>query len=408
MRKILAAVAAFVAVGHAGAGQDAWTSVPSPAGGAAGIVNVLAAHPSNAATRYAATQTGVYVSRNAGLSWQRSVAGIVPTPAGYTIVNDMAVTTAGIYVTTNYLQKSTDDGNTWSRTGWVSENPQALVLAVDPKNPNTVYAGSNQGVYKSGDGGATWRYLAGNSPVYALGLDPSNPQIVFRAVASGLYRTTDGGLSWSQVSTQLTSVRTIVVDPNSSAIVYAGTNGSGVYKSSDGGSSWKPMNVCIPQGRCAPLDLNNTWVRSIVFDRSSSAIVYLGTGSGLYKSVDGGAQWTQANNGPRGVTTMMLDPQQPDTIVAADGGNLYSYTFGAASDADRIFDWAEAVYGQFFAPAGAVTQSIAGYQARYYSATGTYLGTLDGNVYVYGAIFGGLLFVGTTAELLPLAAAAGF
>ncbi|NRF71845.1 hypothetical protein HLB44_33150 [Aquincola sp. S2] len=408
MRGLLAGLAALFAALPAWAGIDAWTSVPGPGGSNGAIVNVLAASPTNASTRYAATQSGFYVSRDSGQSWQLSNSGIVPTPAGYFIVSDLAVTASTLYIAPTFLQKSSDGASSWARTGWVSENPQALVLAVDAKSPNTVYAGANQGVFKSSDGGATWKYLAGNSPVYALAIDPGNPQVLFRGVASGIYRTSDGGSSWSQVSTQLTSAKTIVVDPKNSMNVYVGTNGAGVWKSTDGGTTFKAINRCIPQGRCAPLTMDGSWVRSIVVDTGNPSIVYLGAMEGLYKSTDGGANWSQANNGPIGVTTMMLDPVNRDTIIANYAGRLYSYTFGAPSDWDRIFNWAEVAYPQFFGPAGAQTQAVAGYQARYYSATKTYLGALNGNVYVYGEVFGGMLFVGTTADLLPLAAAAGY
>lgn len=402
MRAFFSGLAALCAALPAWAGIDAWTSLPSPPGNP--IVAALGRHPTNASMHYAATQDGMFVSPNGGLSWAASNSGIAKTPAGYVGVNDMAITSAGIYITPYFLQKSNDSGTTWARTGWVTENPQALVLAVDPKSPSTVYAGANRGVYKSSDGGATWKYLAGNLQVYALAVDPGNPSVVFRAVETGIYRSSDAGLSWSQVSAQLTSVKTIVVDPNNSAIVYAGTNASGVYKSTDGGSSWKPINHCIPQDRCSPTTMNDIWVTSIIVD---SGTVYLGSSSGLYKSVDGGANWSQANNGPIGVTTMMRDPGKADTIIAAYGGKLYSYTFGTPSDSDRIFNWAQATYPQYFAPA-AQTQAMSGYQARYYSATQTYLGTQNGNVYVYGAMFGGMMFVGTTAQLLPTVSAAGY
>jgi len=405
---IVGLAACLAAVLPAAAGVGAWTALPSPSANGSALIYSIAGHPTNPSLRYAGTQAGMYVSYDGGQSWLARNSGIAPTPAGYLSINDLAVTASTIYIAPHFLQKSLDGGSSWQRTGWVSENPQALVLAVDPGNPAVVYAGSNQGVYKSSDSAATWKYLAGNSPVYALAIDPQNPAVLFRSVASGIYRTTDAGLSWTQVSSKLTSVKTIVVDPRNSMTVFAGTSGSGVYKSSDGGNTWTAFNRCLPQGRCAPLSLDSSWVRSIVFDPGNPAIVYLGAGEGLYKSVNGGASWTQANNGPIGITAMMLDPTRADTVIGAYSGKLYSYTFPALSDAERIFNWAEATYPQFFAPSGAPTQSVAGYLARYYSTTGNYLGSLDGSVYVYGAVFGGLALVGTTDVLLPLAIAAGY
>lgn len=401
MRALIAACAACFALAPAWAGVGAWTLLPSPAG--SGAINVIAADPNNAAVRYAATQGGMYVSHNGGASWLASSTGIAKTPAGYLSVSDLAVAGGMLYITPYYLQKSTDGGSTWQRTGWVTENPQALVLAVDLRAAGTVYAGSNRGVYKSSDAGATWTYLAGNLPVYALAVDPGNPSVLLRAVSSGIYRSVDSGVNWTQVNSQL-SVRTFTFDPGNPRTVYAGTTGAGVWKSSDGGVSWSAINRCVPQGRCAPTTLDGEFVRRIIVAGST---VYLGSLNGLYKSVDGGASWTQANNGPIGVDTMMLDPLNRDTVIGAYGDKLYSYTYPGANDWDRIFDWAEASFPQFF-PGHAATQAVSGYQARYYAATNTYLGALDGRVYVYGPAFGGLLYAGTTAELLALAAAAGY
>ena len=395
-----AILAAGLTAWTAHAGVGAWTSLPGP-GNAAGIVNVIAGHPTDATRRYLATQGGMYVSHDAGGTWQLSNSGIAPTPAGYYGVTDMAVTASLVYITPWFLQKSTNRGSAWVRTGWVTENPQALVLAVDPRNETTVYAGANQGVYKSSDAGATWKYLAGNSPVSALAVDPGNPSVLFRGVSSGIYRTQDGGLTWTQVNSQL-SVHTFAFGSADSQTIYAGTNGSGVWKSTDGGSTWKASNRCTAP--CSPTTLDNLFVTRIIV---AGGTVYLGSSNGLYKSVDGGANWTQANNGPIGVTSMMLDPLKADTIIASYGNKLYTYTFPGAADWDRIFNWAEATYPQFF-PGHVTTQAIAPYQARYYAGTNTYLGALDGKLYVYGPAFGGLLYAGTTAQLLPLAAAAGY
>jgi len=243
-----------------------------------------------------------------------------------------------------------------------------------------------------------------------VAVDPNNPNTVFRSVETGIFRSLDGGLNWSQVSSTLTSVKRIVVDPNNGMTVYVGTNASGVYKSVDGGSTFSAINSCLPN-RCVPPNLNTAWVNSIIVEQGKPAVVYLGATEGLYKSTDGGANWSQANMGALGITTMMLDPLNPDTLIAAWGNKLYSYTFATevASDWERLFNWAQATYPQYFYPPCAnCTQSIEGLRARYYAGTANYVWTIGNEVYVYGAAFGGLLRVGLLSEFMPAVIAAGF
>lgn len=408
MRQTLLGIAAIFAAWPAWAGVGAWTELPSPSG--SDTIRVLGRHPTNASIRYVAAQGGMFVSSDAGQSWARRISGIVPTPAGYYSVNDLAISGGSLYITPHYLQKSIDGGTNWQRTGWETENPQALVLAATPADPSTVYAGSNRGIYKSTDGGASWRWLHGSLPVYAVAVDPNNSNTVFRAVETGIFRSLDGGLNWNQVSTTLTSVKRIVVDPNNAMNVYVGTNGSGVYKSTDGGATYNAINRCLPN-KCVPPTLNTAWVNSIIVEQGNAPVVYLGATEGLYKSTDGGANWSQANMGPLGITTMMLDPVNRDTVIAAWGNKLYSYSFPAdvASDWERLFNWAQATYPQYFSPpCSSCTQSIEGLRGRYYAGTGNYVWTIGGEVYVYGAAFGGVLRVGLLSEFMPLVIAAGF
>lgn len=339
MRKyiyILGLVALF-AVAPVWAGMGSWSSMASPAlKGSNVIVYKLARHPTNALVRYAATQNGMYKSTDGGASWQAANTGITPSPAGYVGVNDMAIdpqNPQNIYIAPYYLQKSVDGGNAWSRTGWVTENPQAYMLAIDPKTPTTLYAGSNHGIYKSTDGASTWKYMTGTKVAYALAIDPNNPAVLYEAVSSGLFKSSDGGASLSPINSNLTSVKTIAVDPRNSANIYVGTFGSGVYKSSDGGTTWNAANQCYPVNGNAT-SLNNATVEVFVFDAADSSIIYLGAGDGIYKSVDGGAHWTQANNGPmNGASTLMLDPSDPATVIAGNNYGIFSYTFPTTATA---------------------------------------------------------------------------
>ncbi|MFA7242579.1 MAG: sialidase family protein [Sulfuricellaceae bacterium] len=340
MRKYILGSAILFAVAPAWAGMGAWSALTSPTQkGGNVIVYKLARHPTNPLIRYAATQNGMYKSTDGGASWQTANTGITPSPAGYVGVNDMAIdpqNPQNIYIAPYYLQKSVDGGNTWSRTGWVTENPQAYMLAIDPKTPGTLYAGSNHGIYKSTDGAATWKYMTGTKVAYALTIDPNNPSVLYEAVSSGLFKSSDGGASLVSINANLTSVKTIAVDPKNSANIYVGTFGSGVYKSSDGGATWNAANQCYPVNGYA-ISLNNATVEAFAFDAADSSIIYLGAGDGIYKSVDGGAHWTQANNGPmNGASTLMLDPNDPATVIAGNNNGIFSYTFPATATPAKL------------------------------------------------------------------------
>lgn len=406
-------VAAFLVASSALAGDNSWTALPSPSvNGNKTIVYKLVNHPSNNTVRYAATSAGFFKSADAGASWTISNTGITPSPAGYFYISDMVVDPKNgntLYITPTFQQKSTDGGATWTRTGWNTENPSAIQLAIDPLNPSTVWTAANRGIYKSTDGSANWSYVTGTVPSSVLAIDPSNPSVLFRAVAgTGIFKTSNGGTSWDLVNTGLTSlyISAVAVDPKNSANVYAGTAGSGAFKSTNGGSSWSAINTAYPHNGSA-ITLGNSAVHTFLFDPASSAIIYAGTGAGIYRTEDGGAHWSQANNGAMAdVGTMVFDAASAaTTIVAGNGYGLFAYTL--PSDADRVFNWAEFVLGQYF-PAGVSTQIVNGITLRYYPSTDIYLGTLDGVVYVYGAVVGGLRNVGSLAGFRQQALVAGF
>ena len=86
---------------------------------------------------------------------------------------------------------------------------------------------------------------------------------------------------------------------------------------------------------------------------------------------------------------------------------IASGSAGAASDTDRVFNWAEAVASQYISPRGPATQTISGYEARVY-ANGNAIATKDGRLYLYGTQFGGLRDVGAFASFLAQAIAAGY
>ncbi len=129
---------------------------------------------------------------------------------------------------------------------WVSRGPYGgavRALAVAPTFPPSVYAGTNGGVFKTTDGGASWSAVNSGlttTNVVDLAIDPTAPETLYAATDGGVFKTTTGGASWSAAKVGLPdeTVFVLAIDPTAPATLYAGTFLSGVFKTIDGGSSW--------------------------------------------------------------------------------------------------------------------------------------------------------------------------
>jgi hypothetical protein len=175
-------------------------------------------------------------------------------------------------------------------------------LAIDPKNPTTIYAGTRagnvfrdgavrgaaDGVFKSIDGGLTW--FASNRGlvrpfIHALAVDPVNPSIVYAGTdLDGVFKSNDGAQTWTAINNGLFSpfTRVLTIDPANPLNVFVGTWGSGVFKTTNGGQNW--IN--------AGLQLEWIYSNSIAVDPANPATVYAGTAeNGVFKSIDAGLSW---------------------------------------------------------------------------------------------------------------------
>ena len=215
-----------------------------------------------------------------------------------------------------------------SRAGnqvWTGVSPRAKSIQEivrDPLNPQRMWAASfGAGVYRSLDGGATWTaYRTGliNTFVRCLAVQPRHPDSVYCGANDGVYLSTDGGQKWTRllatVDTQSRSVRALAIDPIRSGTVYAGTYGLGVEKSINGGATWTPIN----------LGLANNLIRAIAINpaKPETVLAGAGTGFGVQRSFNGGLQWnihpvldTTATTGA--VEKIVFDPADPARIYAA-------------------------------------------------------------------------------------------
>jgi photosystem II stability/assembly factor-like uncharacterized protein len=196
-------------------------------------------------------------------------------------------------------------------TGWIGPYGGYIVtLSVDSSNPLVVYAGSwGSGVFKSLDGGLTWRSSnlgLTNLYINSLAIDPTHPSTLYAGTYhSQVYKSQDGGISWAWSGSGMQDqavVYTVAVDPFETSTIYAGTRGVSnnnnppwngvVYKSLDAGNTWMPILTDVGGN-----DVQD-WVYSLVVDPNAHDTIYAATHEhGPYKSSDYGNIWNSIQNG---------------------------------------------------------------------------------------------------------------
>ena len=287
--------------------------------------------------------------------------------------------------------KTTDYGHTW--TPIFDDQPTGSIgaIAVAPSNPDIIYVGSGEGlqrpdlstgdgVYRSSDGGRTWRHLGlrDGQQIPQIVVDPRDPNRLFVAVLGhpygpneerGLFLSTDGGESFGKILYQdeNTGAIDVVLDPKNPDIIYAALwearqapwengefsgPGSGLFKSVDGGRTWRHLTQGLPTfekdglGRIgltvAPSDPNRLFLTADLRD-----------GGYLYRSDDAGETWYRASNDPRVVSRasdfaeVKVHPTNPDVVFttsivtwkSTDGGRSFTAFRGAPGGDDYQRIW---------------------------------------------------------------------
>jgi photosystem II stability/assembly factor-like uncharacterized protein len=227
---------------------------------------------------------------------------------------------------------------------------QINALVADPANPRVLYAGTGStgagsGVYKSEDAGLTWRSVSAGLPstdVTALAFSRDTPPVLYAAVGQNVFASADGGASWSQQAKGVGNYRgfqQIRVAPSDGKILYGLAVIEGAFRSDDGGRNWAAINQGLPK------DNNGSHnVQSVVIDPADPNVVYVGTGwgpfggNGVYKSIDGGENWSAANRGTidYSITALAIDPANPQTIYAGGNGGEFFKSVNGGQTWDNL------------------------------------------------------------------------
>lgn len=246
-----------------------------------------------------------------------------------------AGTDAGVF-------KSTDAGATWKSANVGLTDPRVLSLAIDPLFPATVYAGTEGGLFKSTGGGRRWVRFGAGIPAARVGvltISPSAPDILYGGTGRlgpgptslipgpesgpGVFRSADGGATWEVRSRGIfaAEVTSLAASRTPPRVLYAGTDGQGVFKSFDGGTVWLPASG----------GLSDLGVRALAVVPTSPSVVYAGTRTGVFKTLDGGASWTLQVNAAGtgdGVRALAVDPLGLPIVYAAALDRVYRSTDG--------------------------------------------------------------------------------
>jgi photosystem II stability/assembly factor-like uncharacterized protein len=261
-------------------------------------------------------------------------------------------------------------------------------FAVDPNNYTRYYvAVASGGVWKTINAGTTWTPIFDGETSYSIGaiaLDPKNPLVVWvgtgennsqRSVSygSGLYKSEDGGRSWRNVALKTSEhIGRIAIDPKDSNIVYVASQGPlwgpggerGLFKTTDGGKTWKNIlniseNTGVTDVVIDPNDPNTIYCASYQRRRHMWTLINGGPESAIYKSTDAGATWNKLRTGlptvELGRVGLAISPVDSNviyaTVEAADrrGGIFRSGDRGGSWERRNEFDATAMYYARIVA-----------------------------------------------------------
>jgi len=300
------------------------------------------------------------------------------------------------------LWKTVDGGTVWTPVSDAVPISSIGAVAVAQSNPNIVYFGTGDvsmvggsvnmgnGVYRSNDAGKTWQHvgLEESEHIGNMWVDPQNPDVVVVAALGrtypknrqrGIFKSTDGGKTWRNVlyEDDVTGAVDLVFASGNTKIGYAalwehytapGARGAiessgfaGVYKTSDGGETWTQLTEGLPGGRLGRIGVATSADGQKVFAIVAGGGGFGGGGgggrggasaAGLYRSDDAGAHWSRSTQDARITgsgyfSRVFLDPKNPDLVYVAqtslyrstDGGHTFDSYKGAPGGDDNHALW---------------------------------------------------------------------
>lgn len=242
----------------------------------------------------------------------------------------------------------------WNFVGPTNIPGRITALVRHPSDPNTLYVGgADGGVWKTTDAGITWTALTDTLPTLSIGslaMNPSNPNEVWAGTGEGnfaidnypggfLYHTTDGGLTWTTLSHAMGDLRGLAVRPDLPSTLLAASS-NGIFRSTDSGATWNLLSNGIPAGTGSEVLVDPTATGTVY---AALGRIYGDPNNGIYKSTDGGTTWAKLAGGlPTanvGRISLALAPSQTSTLYAAVQSTSDYQLLGVYKSTDSGATW---------------------------------------------------------------------
>ena len=256
--------------------------------------------------------------------------------------------------------------NPWELEGPTNIGGRVTDVARHPTDSETFYiACSVGGVFKTTDGGASWTPIFDDVISMSIGniaVSSSDPNIIYVGtgeangsassgafIGTGVWRSDDGGDTWTQAGLENSNhIARLIIDKDDPDVVYAAATGilygkgtdRGLYKTTDGGANWEQLHFVSDSTACIDVVVhpeNPDVIYTSMWERQRYAWIrdYGGPTSGIYKTVDGGANWERLENGieddpdQRGRIGLSMSPTNPDVVYACFTENEITNSFHA-------------------------------------------------------------------------------
>lgn len=349
-----------------------WRNIGPLVGGRVVAVSGVAQQPN--VFYMGAVDGGIWKSEDYGTSWKNisdktlhssniSIGSmeVAPSDANIIYVGTGEADIRNDFITGNGMYKSSDAGKTWQYIG-LRDTHTTSDIVVDPRNPAVVYVASlghvfvpnsEGGVYKTSDGGQTWKkvlFVNDRTGAIDLAMDPRNPRVLYAAMwqvrrtpwkltsgglGSGLYKTTDGGTHWVNITHHTGLPRGIAgrigvalapSEPNTVYAIVQAKHG-GLFRSDNGGQTWIRVN------KNWELRQRGFYYSTVYVDPKDPDTIYMPEVRALWVSYDGGKQigmlhtphgdnhiaWVNPNN-PK----IILEGNDGGATVSVDGGKTWT------------------------------------------------------------------------------------